>query len=642
MQSTYWAASSINEIANHIINKKDEYYKFLESSGILEELRRSYSLFYGNSAIDQLEDGKTVMSVNHYASLIRSLHVLVTQNRPAFDARSVNSDYRSQATTTLANGLLDYYMREKRLEEHLKNACQLALYLREGWITAEWNTQSGEIYGVNPESNTPVFEGDVEFNTYSILDIIRPSSNPKHNWFIIRKQKNKYDLAAQFPELQDEIMGNLSSIEERKKWSLSYIADTEKDSDDVEVLCFYHAKTPALPQGRYAEVVGNTVIIDGPLPYKKPYIFAIKAMDAFQTAFGHSPAMDLMPLQTALDSCFSVVLSNVDKFGLGTLVSEEGSLKSEQLQAGLINIVHKKGSQPPQVLNLLQTPPEIFNFANMLVQNQETISGVNAVSRGNVPHQMSGAAMALIAQQTLVFSSGIQQSYNSLIENVGTSLIELLQTYAVSPRIAFIPGKTKKALMKEFKGQDLQGITRIIVESSNAFTETTAGKVEVANNLLNSGKITTAEQYITVVRTGQLESLVEHDQATLLLIKQENELLSEGKPVYAVITDNDRLHILEHSTVFADPDVRQDPRILQNAFAHIQEHINNAKTKDPMLSTMLGQQPLAQPPPTPPQDGQVNPQNIGEVPPLDMQSAPLPNLPTNPLTGQKFDPSNPG
>ena len=141
-ESRYWAASDINEIANHIIARKDNYLKFLENSTIMEELRNSFGLFYGNSAIEELNDGKTIMSANHYASLVRALHTMVTQQRPAFEARAINSDYKTQSSVILSNGLIDYYMREKKLEDMLKQACLYALYLREGWITVEWDVNA--------------------------------------------------------------------------------------------------------------------------------------------------------------------------------------------------------------------------------------------------------------------------------------------------------------------------------------------------------------------------------------------------------------------------------------------------------------------------------------------------------------------
>lgn len=621
-QSTYWAASDINEIAHHMIARRDEYLKFLENSTIMEELRNSFSLFYGNSSIDELDNGKTIMSANHYASLVRALHTMVTQQRPAFEARAINSDYKTQSSVILANGLIDYYMREKKLEDMLKQACLLALYLREGWITVEWDVNAGEVYAVNPETQNPVTTGDVKFSIYSIMDVIRQTEG-SNNWHIIRKSENKYDLAAKFPEVADEILNASMPLEQRRRWTLSYIADTIIELDDVEVLTLYHAKTPAMPAGRIVQVVGETVLFDGPLPYNKPYIFKITASDAFQTSFGHSPAMDIMPLQDALDTCFSIALGNINSFGVGSLVSEKGTLQVNQLRDGLMHLEHSKGSQPPQVLNLLQIPNEIFNFAEMLVRNAETISSVNSVARGNVPHQMSGTAMALVAQQAITFSSGLQQSYNSLIESTGTALVELLQTYTQVPMVAQIAGKTKKSYLKQFKSDDLKGISKVVVDSANAFTKTTAGKVEVANNLLNNGLIKTPEQYLQVVSTGTLEPMVEHDQSELMLIRQENEMLSEGQPVQALITDNHGLHVLEHSTVASDPLVRQDPNILGPLLEHINEHIALDAQRPPQLALMLKQQPAPPPQPMAPP---------GEPPPQDMFSAQVPE-PAQPPPG---------
>jgi hypothetical protein len=188
--------------------------------------------------------------------------------------------------------------------------------------------------------------------------------------------------------------------------------------------------------------------------------------------------------------------------------------------------------------------------------------------------------------------------------------------------------------MKEFKGTDLQGISRIVVDSANSFAKSTAGKVELANNLLQSGFIKTGEQYLQVVSTGQLESLIEHEQSQLMLIRTENEMLGEGQMVSAVMVDDHSLHVLEHAVVLNNPEVRNNPQILQAALGHIQEHINLAKSQDPVLSMMLKQQPLAQP--------TVNPGNINQAPPQTLQDAETPELPTNPLTNQQFDPTGQG
>jgi hypothetical protein len=249
---------------------------------------------------------------------------------------------------------------------------------------------------------------------------------------------------------------------------------------------------------------------------------------------------------------------------------------------------------------------------------------------------MSGTAMALVAQQALTFSSNLQASYNGLIENVGSALIELLQTYAVVPRVAQIAGKSKKSFMREFKGDDLQGINKIVVDSANAFTKTNAGKVEVANNLLNTGLIKNAEQYLQVIQTGTLEPLLEHETAQLMLIREENEALSEGGQVVAIMTDDHPTHVLEHAVVLSDPMVRSNPQITQAALAHIQQHIDLASNQSPILAAMLKQQSFAAPPP-PPGAG-INPGVASTENPQSMMDAQTPDMPKIAGTDQKFDP----
>jgi hypothetical protein len=170
-----------------------------------------------------------------------------------------------------------------------------------------------------------------------------------------------------------------------------------------------------------------------------------------------------------------------------------------------------------------------------------------------------------------------------------------------------IVGKTSKYLMKDFTGKDLQNISRVSCDMGNPLTRTTAGRVELAQNLLQSGLITHADQFLQVINTGSLEPLTEGDQAELMNIRSENEWLSDGKSVQAIITDEHALHINEHKTVLASPEARQNPNLLQVTLDHINQHLNLLRTSDPQLLQMLKQQPLA------PQQ-QAQPQQQGPPP----------------------------
>src|SRR5690606_13663300 len=106
--------------------------------------------------------------------------------------------------------------------------------------------------------------------------------------------------------------------------------------------------------------------------------------------------------------------------------------------------------------NLTQTPPEIFNFMTQIERLMETISGVNSVARGNPEASLkSGAALALVQSMAIQFSQNLQRAYAQLIEDLGTSTINILKDFAAVPRVAAIAGKSNRPMMREFVGDDL-------------------------------------------------------------------------------------------------------------------------------------------------------------------------------------------
>jgi hypothetical protein len=213
---------------------------------------------------------------------------------------------------------------------------------------------------------------------------------------------------------------------------------------------------------------------------------------------------------------------------------------------------------------------------------------------------------------------------------VGTNLIYLLQDFASVPRVAQIAGKSNATYMKEFTGDDLNAINRVIVDAGNALAQTTAGRLEIAGELLQMGLIKTAEEYISVLNTGKLETMTESQNKQLLLIRAENERLTDGNvDVMAVLTDDHNLHLREHQAVLADPDLRMDAQLVERALGHIQEHINILS--DPAVANILmqlGQQPIMPPaPPMPP--GDPNAPQGGPAPTAPDQGALQGNAPAN-------------
>jgi hypothetical protein len=324
---------------------------------------------------------------------------------------------------------------------------------------------------------------------------------------------------------------------------------------------------------------------------------------------------DLLPIQESVNSLYTTILTNQNAFGVQNVLLPRGSdIVVQNLQGGLNVIEYNSQAGRPEPLNLTNTPQEVFAFLATLEKQMETVSGVSSVTRGNPESSLkSGNALALVQSMSLQFMSGLQQSYVMMIESVGTALIEMLKDFAAAPRVAAIVGKSNRTELRQFKGDDLSQISRVVVDLGNPLARTTAGRVEMAQQLLQMQAVTTPQQYLQILNTGKLEVMTEDTTSQLMNMRSENERLTEGLTVAAIVTDNHSLHVKEHSVILNDPILREDPELVARVLGHIQEHIDLLKNADPDVLTMTGQQPLAPPSAPPAPNAQPGPGPGGPI-----------------------------
>jgi hypothetical protein len=617
----YWAAAPSDEIGDVLQGRVDDYYAYLTSSSLVDLWRKSFYAYYGmlpaasttgfglfavGSIIAKGFEGEIAgLKVNQIRNLITHLVVLTTQSRPAMKCRAVNSDSASLAQAYLGDGILDFYLREKKIEIDLKSSVEMALVFGEAFMRLDWNATAGKAYGKGP-NGAPVYNGDIVVKAYNPFDVIRDTSRTAasgHAWYICHDTAVSYDLAAKYPHLASEILSSTSDISTARRFIdptkvIPAAGVGSKQSDLLDVYEFIHEPTPALPTGRYTVMLqGGLTLFDGPLPFSKSPISRISASDIIGCPFGWTIAFDLLGVQEAIDKLYTIVLSNQLSSGVQNFWQPPGNgLNKTQLGGGL-NLL--ESAIKPEVLELCKTPAEIFNFISKLEQVMETLSGVSAVNRGEAPENLkSGSALAFVASQAVTFSSGLQASYNMLIESVGTMIIEILKDFASTPRMAVIAGSFNRPLMKEFIGKDLAQIDRVVVDATSPMSKTTAGKIQIAQDLLQSGLIRNAREYITVVNTGELDPLYESEISENISVRAENEDLRAGKPVIALVIDDHPFHILEHRSILNNPDSRRDPVLVQNVLNHIQEHVDmdlQLQQQNPALLAIIKSPPLPGP-----------------------------------------------
>jgi len=658
----YFAARDKEELAHELTEKLSAWGHSLSDRGIIEKWIKSYRLYFGrhykNSTAhgtEILKGGKegelSLVTVNHYRNLIKHILVMTTNQKPTFDVRAINSDSESLQQAKLGNNILDSYMREKRLSRYLKQAAEQSLVFGKGFVKIVWEPSLGRPYTVeerSDESGEPVervvYEGDVDVSCPSPFDVYVDQSQEDWNkveHVTIRSFRNKWNLAARYPE-QNEKIESLQTKSEIDGRGWTTLQDLD-ESNDVPVYEFYHKRTDAMPNGRYMLFCnGDTVLYDGPIPYQQLPIFRITPGEIFGTTEGYTDAFDLMAIQEAINVLASTIFSNQNAFGVQSVLVPNGcNISYEQLNESLAIIKYNQQAGEPKPLQLTSTPPEIFKFFEILERTAETLSGVNSVARGNPESSLkSGVALGLVQSMAVQYASGFQQSWAELLEDSGSFILSLLKDFAKTERMVAMAGKGNKGNMTAFTGDKLKNINRVIVELGNPMSRTTAGRVQIADNLLEKGMIKTPQEYVTVMETGNLEPLIEGIEATVSQIRTENEDLMEGKPVKAIVGDAHLLHAQQHLMVVADPELRRkvalgDPtalKIVQETLAHIMEHNELKETQLPIWSAISGEPPMAPPPMPMPEQGAPMPPpppvDPNAPPPIPMpEMAPLPQGP---------------
>jgi hypothetical protein len=656
----YFAKLKKSEIGAELEKRVNDYYRYIRNNGLMDLWRKCFNQYYkanlhlGNVLKNGENNEYSYLFINHFRSIIQAMLSITIAQRPAFDARAINNDYKSQTQTKLAQGLLDYYMREKRMERYISEAAELSLWSGEGYMIENWDVNSGTEYMVD-DNGKPVKDGDIVFNSCAGIDMIRHPylrNFDDRTWLIWREWANKYELAERYPDMADDIL-KTDTTKNNLLDDFTQRFKTE-DRDIISRYRFYHEKTDAIPNGRYTEFIeGGVILFDGELPYPKIPIYHLHAGKTYGGPFAYGVSFDMLPIQEAIDGLNSAIQSNQETFAVQNIAMPIGSnIGVEQIAGGLNIILYDPKLGEPKGLNLTSTPAEIFNQRDNLVQSMESLSGINSVVRGNPEASLkSGAALALVASQSIQFMSIYQQRYTQLLEDSGTGVIEMLKQYATVPRIATIVGVANSTYMKEFKSDDLENVSRIIVDVGNPLSKTTAGKVQVADSLMQYGMIKTPEHYFQVITNGRLDNIIDPASRQQMLIAQENELLQLGENPPILITDDPVLHIQGHKQLLDSPEARKDPTVVRAVLSHIQGHINDSQTADPSLYAILGYPPPPPPmmPPMMPGQGQPSPPQGSPSPAPSMnaenqlleqgQSVRLPSMPVNPMTGEQY--SNP-
>lgn len=575
----YFATQQGKDLVDALQARITQYYNFLNSSGRIGITQTAYREYYisrhDSVGVRQDQNNRLKVNVSELRNITQYTMSLLANKPAAFSPVATNGDAKSQRQTKVAANVVDYYTDEKSLDQWFRDALELAIVSSEAWGVVSWNPMAGKEYGADEEGK-PVYQGDIEFSIHDMTDVVRDVGKRKsvgdNLWLIVRRQINKYELSGQYPEFAKQIEESTTNYDVTKEINKENFSNV--DTDEIYYWEFRHEKCTVVPKGRIVKFLEDgTVLEDIELPYKNMAIKKLSPSKEMLSNFSWTTNFDLVGFQQALSKLYSIILTNQSAFGYQNLVTTKDSgVNVSEVSKGL-RLFQLNAGTTLEPLKLLATPQEIFTGLDVFGKKSEQLSGLNSVVRGNPEASLkSGTALALVVSQAVSYLSTLDASFNNFQQDIMTLVIDMLKSYATTPRMIAIAGiSNANVIIDSFTAEDISDIDRVVVKQTNPMTKTIAGRVNLAEMMLNSGQIT-PEQYYNVLATGEIQYVLEAKTAQVTLIKSENEALSQGKPAPVLRTDNHEQHISEHLVLLNDPVLRLDPVLTANVLNHVAEH----------------------------------------------------------------------
>ncbi len=629
----FWAAEKDpKKLWDTCQEKRGSFYNAMNNRGLPAMMNLAYQMYYGfsdtatNSTRFQTqtlsyagEDGELLeLSVNELRSFWDQIINMMVKNRPSFEAQATNTDATSMSGVESADTVVTNFYEQAFGERQEKEVAKIEAMYGKAFLHVEWDSDGGD--DVEVEEMVPSPAGDLA-STKTVksgtLHITRcypwnvaqepyQSEFDSPSWRLVRvAPRSKFEMVARFPTKKKEIESSAFESQEYEFYFPDNDPTAEQPEDMCDVWIFYHARTAALPEGRKVMFANGVCVKDEPLPLDVIPVLPFMSSELHGTCFGVSDLWNMIPLEQLQNQITSNMATNIEAFGNPALVlPRDQGIDIDALANGQKVVWMNAGDQMPAPIQFPTIPPVSFQMLGLLRNWKQSISGLNAVARGDTSDNIkSGSHAALYAQQAVEAQSPRAAELDILRERTADIIVSYLKKYAVHPQLVAMVGIDERDYLKSFTQKDVAGVKRIKVKTASPLMRTQAGRMQVVELMLKSpgNLIKDPQQMIQFLEAGQMKPLYQLARVENLHIQRENEELRQGPPVQqdaqgnmvvpsvrALITENAKQHITNHLEVLYSPEAKKNPAIRDAVMAHIMDHTNVARNGDPYLAALLG------------------------------------------------------
>lgn len=653
--SRYWAAEKDEaKLFSTLTGKAETFYDAAVRQGFFQMARLAYAHYYGlgsggigsNSFETQTmqfvgEDGELLQfRLNEFRSFLDQIINMTVKNRPAFQAQAINADPGTLGQINASDSIVKYFYEQVYGERKEKEVVKAEALYGKSFTHLDWDPDGGDDIELEEQVETemgPMPQTQrVKSGQFLISRVywwncpheVTRSEYDGHLWRMIVSCRSKWEMIARFPIHAKRIEEAQAGFSDYWKHFPGYDADLDRSDDEIVVMVFYHARSAALPAGRKVVYAGDVMVDDGDLPIDEIPIVDYMSCEKDGSSFGISDLWNLIPAEQMKSQILSDTATNIEAFGRPPLVVDEGTdFDLDALANGQKVLTKAPNTEMPQVIQFPAVPPASIQLVELMRKFQQSLSGLNAISRGEADASVKSGTHAALYHAMAVEAQMPRQAQLDLHrERVTNLILQFLKRYAQHPQLVAIAGEDERPYLKTFSRDDIAKVHRVVIKTAAPMMRTQAGRLQIAEMLRDwpGNPIKDPSEVIELLVSGQFKPMYNPTRVQQLRWKQENALLSAAPPVQEVptgeidpltgmpavdpttgqpktkktvptvpvfATDNAAQHIIGHLQVLTSPDTLSNPQKMDAVFAHIMEHVEVARTGDPYLAALLGNPP---------------------------------------------------
>lgn len=429
--------------------------------------------------------------VNHLHDLTETKVSQMARLKPAVEILPKNDEWKDRASAKVVQSIVKHLWYINNVDELMTMMQRHCRIFGESYCFTLWNKDIGDLSpayvaarDAGMDLNKPDIQeikhlGDIDYQLeLPWRTLLHRTSSIKDSEYVIRIAiKPTEELKKEYPKLKEKIKID----EDLKIFDMETAMDRRLEQHSI-VYTMYHKKTKYIEEGAEIVFTKDTILEKKDLDYSDGELPLVRLtdLDVPDVLNGVSRYEMIVPIQRMFNNIQTLIAKNIYLTANAKWMMPRGTCKIEQL--GNDNtIVQYQGAIPPQLVQVQPNSPEVYNYANTLIQYMQTIYGSHGISRGEVPKGITAAsALQFLNELENERSSTDIAKHGDLVKSLAKKTVAIAgDNYKPDDgRMIRIVGDGNKFLIREFDAAHLSKAYDIKIDNSTGLPETKSAKIQ--------------------------------------------------------------------------------------------------------------------------------------------------------------------